>query len=88
MFSLLLSLPAGAADTLFGSLREPVRRSWQRSTVLLRSDEHPPPWGREQYFVGSSELDWTVFSGIGLESGRLQAFLNAGKMGEVAVTLR
>eukprot|EP01043_Picozoa_sp_COSAG02_P031813 COSAG02_NODE_2094_length_9849_cov_9.775282_1_plen_598_part_00 len=72
LWSLLLSLlaSAGALDRLFGSLREPVCRSWQRSTVLLRSDEQQPSWEPEDYFVSSSELDWTVFSGIGLEEGR------------------
>lgn len=72
--SLLSRLPPGAADRLFGSLREPVRRGWQGSTVLLRSDEQQPTWGPEHYFVASSELDWTVFSGIGLEEGQPRDF--------------
>ena len=74
---LLLGPPAApgawAADGLFSHLRETVRRSWQERTALLRAnlDSLQPHSAAAHHYniVGSSELDWVVFSGIGLEEG-------------------
>jgi hypothetical protein len=74
---LLLGPPAApgawAADGLFSHLRETVRHSWQERTALLRAnlDSLQPHSAAAHHYniVGSSELDWVVFSGIGLEEG-------------------
>lgn len=67
--------PAFAMEGLFTSLSDPIRRSWQQHAALVRANRHHrPAGGPDSHFMSSSELDWAVFSGIGLEKGRLQDF--------------